>query len=258
MPDAVPILAYHDVSPEPHPAFSRYSVTAPEFERQMRWLVEAGYTALDMDTLHDARESGRPLPSPAVVITFDDGLRNCVEHALPVLSACGLTAVFYLVADLVGTTSAWMRDDPGVDLPLFGWEEARELLAGGFQIGAHTASHPRLTAVDDDRCRAELAGARERLERELDAPVRHLAYPFGAWDRRVRELAGAAGYDTACSTQPGLSPADDDRLALRRVTVYGHDSFADFRSRVRTGRSLGERFGRMLGGVASVIAPGGR
>lgn len=258
MRDAVPILAYHDVSSDPHPAFRRYSVTALEFERQMRWLVEAGYTALDMDALHETRRGEGPLPPRAVVITFDDGLRSCVEHAVPVLSECGLTAVFYLVADFVGTTSRWMREDPGVDLPLFGWEEARELLADGFQMGAHTASHPRLTTVDDDRCRAELAGARERLERELGAPVRHLAYPFGAWDRRVRELARGTGYETACSTQPGLSPVDDDLLALHRVTVYGHDSFADFRSRVRTGRSLDERFGRMLGGVARVIVPDGR
>jgi peptidoglycan/xylan/chitin deacetylase (PgdA/CDA1 family) len=256
--DAVPILAYHDVSPDPHPAFRRYSVTALEFERQMRWLAEAGYTALDLDSLREARQGGRSLPSRAVVITFDDGLRTCVEHAVPVLAECGLTAVFYLVADFVGTTSRWMREDPGVDLPLFGWDEAHELLEGGHQIGAHTASHPRLTALADDSCRAELAGARERLERELGTPVAHLAYPFGAWDLRVRELAAAAGYETACSTRPGLSPADDDLLALHRVTVYGHDSFADFRSRVRTGRSLGELFRRMLGGVASLILPGDR
>jgi peptidoglycan/xylan/chitin deacetylase (PgdA/CDA1 family) len=192
------------------------------------------------------------------VITFDDGLRNCVEHAVPVLSDCRFTAVFYLVTGFVGTTSRWMREDSGVDLPLFGWETARKLLAEGFQIGAHTATHPRLTSLEDDRCRAELGSARARLERELGAPVRHLAYPFGNWNPRVRKLAREAGYATACSTRPGLSGTDDDLLALHRVTVYGHDSFADFRSRMRTGRSLAERFGRVLGGVAGFIAPGGR
>lgn len=257
MSDGVPILAYHDVTPDPHPAFRRYSVTTIEFERQMRWLAEAGYTALDMDSLSEVRRGERVLPPRAVVITFDDGLLGCAEHAVPVLADHGLTAVFYLVADLVGTTSQWMREDPGVDLPLFGWDTARELLAVGFQVGAHTASHPRLTRLDDARCRIELSGARERLERELGTPILHLAYPFGDWDPRVKELARAAGYETACSTRRGLSRADDDPLALHRVTVYGHESFADFRSRVRTGRSLGERFGRVLGGVAGLIAPEG-
>jgi peptidoglycan/xylan/chitin deacetylase (PgdA/CDA1 family) len=151
-----------------------------------------------------------------------------------------------------------MAEDPGVDLPLFGWEAARALLADGFQIGAHTASHPRLTTVGDDRCRSELYDARECLERELGTSVVHLAYPYGDWNPRVKEQARAAGYETACSTRPGLSGTDDDLLALHRVPVYGHDSFADFRSRVHTGRSHGERFGRLLGGVASLIAPEGR
>jgi peptidoglycan/xylan/chitin deacetylase (PgdA/CDA1 family) len=221
----------------------------------MRWLAETGCEALDMDSLLEARGGGRTLPSRPVVITFDDGLSSCAEYAVPVLADCGLTAVFYLVADFVGTTSRWMREDPGVDLPLFDWDVAGELLAGGFQLGAHTASHPRLTTLEDERCRTELTGARERLESELGTRVRHLAYPFGDWNPRVRELARGAGYETACSTRPGLSGADDDLLALHRVTVYGHDSFADFRSRVRTGRSLGERFGRVLGSVAGFMAP---
>jgi peptidoglycan/xylan/chitin deacetylase (PgdA/CDA1 family) len=244
---------YHDVSPDPHPAFRRYSVTPADFERQMRWLAEAGYVSIGMEELSEARRSGQSLPVRSVVITFDDGMRNCVDHAVPVLSDCGFTAVFYLVADFVGTTSGWMREDPGVELALFGWDTARELLAGGFQMGAHTASHPRLTQLDDDRCRAELKGARERLERELGTPIRHLAYPFGDWDPRVRGLAREAGYETACATRQGLSDPDDDPLALHRVTVYGEDSFADFQSRVRSGQSLGERFGRALGSVAEFI-----
>jgi peptidoglycan/xylan/chitin deacetylase (PgdA/CDA1 family) len=258
MSDGVPILAYHDVSPDPHPAFRRYSVTTLAFERQMRWLAETGHRALDMDSLLEARRGGRALPSRPVVITFDDGLRRSADHAVPVLADCGLTAVFYLVTDLVGMTSRWMRDDPGVDMPLFGWDVAAKLLADGFQQGAHTVTHPRLTSLDDQRCRDELAGSRERLEHELGVPIRHLAYPFGDWNPRVREAARAAGYETACSTRPGLSGQDDDLLALRRITVYGHDSFADFRSKVQTGRSLRERFGRVLGRVAGLMAPEGR
>lgn len=257
MADAVPILAYHDVSPSPAPAFQRYSVTERVFGRQLRWLAEEGYETVDMDALHAARTAGLRLPERPVVITFDDGLRGCAEHAVPRLAEHGFTAIFYLVADRVGTTSRWMREDPGVDLPLFDRATARDLLGRGFQVGAHTATHPRLTTLDDARCRRELRGSRERLEAELGTPVRHLAYPYGDHDDRVREMARAAGYATACTTLPGLSTADDDLLALHRVTVYGHDSHADFRSRVRTGRSVDERFGRVIGGLAGIFSSGG-
>lgn len=248
---------YHDVSPEPDPAFRRYSVTAGEFARQMTWLARSGYETIDLDGLLAARRGQRDLPDRPVVITFDDGLRSCAAHAVPVLRERGFTAVFFLVTDLMGATSRWMRAELGVEFPLFDWETAGTLAAAGFQIGAHTATHPRLTTLDAGRCRAELAGAREQLERELGRPAVHLAYPFGDWNAEVRGIAAETGYATACSTRPGLSDPGDDPLALHRVTVYGHDSPAAFRCRVRTGRAPGERLGRVLEAVADRFRFGG-
>ncbi len=245
----VPILMYHDVSPDPDPAFRRYAVTVREFTRQMRWLAAAGYEPIDLDALLAARQGRGVLPVRPVVITFDDGLQSCVDHAAPVLRAHGFTAVFFLVTGLMGATSRWMRAEIDMELPLFGWETARELSATGFQCGAHTVTHPRLTALDPARCREELSIARVRLEQELGRPAAHLAYPFGDWNTAVREIAAEAGYETACSTRRGLSAPDDDPLALHRVTVYGHDGLARFKSRVRTGLARGERLGLVLAGV---------
>src|SRR5215217_1693585 len=104
----VPILMYHEVSPSPHPAFRRYTVTVRNFARQMRWLATFGYHAISMDTLLRARQGHASLPKRPVVITFDDGFRSCAEHAIPVLRAHRLTAVFYLVAGLMGGTSRWL------------------------------------------------------------------------------------------------------------------------------------------------------
>ena len=97
----VAILSYHDVSPDPHPAFRRYSATVREFERQMRWLSRRSYTAIDLDAFIAACSARSQLPPRSVIITFDDGFRSCAEHAVPVLQAYGFTAVFYLVSFVV-------------------------------------------------------------------------------------------------------------------------------------------------------------
>jgi peptidoglycan/xylan/chitin deacetylase (PgdA/CDA1 family) len=246
---SVPILMYHEVAPNPHPAFRRYSVTAREFARQMRWLAAFGYRPIDMDTLVRARVGQGSLPKRAVVITFDDGFQGCVDHAVPVLQTHGFTAVFYLVAGLMGETSRWLLPELGMALPLMGWDTARALIAAGFQCGAHSVTHPRMAGLDPSRCRAELVDARQRLKDELGRPVVHLAYPYGSFDPTVRAAAAAAGYVTGCSTRPGLSGADDDLLALRRVTIYGHDSLIDFACRLRTGSAFRERLGQALGDV---------
>ena len=245
----VPVLMYHEVSPTPHPSFQRYTVTVRQFARQMRWLAALGYQAIDMDALVRARMGQGSLPKRPVLITFDDGFQGCADHALPVLRSHNFTAVFYLVAGLMGKTSRWMLPEVGLELSLMSWETARALAAEGFQCGAHTVTHPRLAGLDRARCRAELVDARRLLEDELGRPAVHLAYPFGSYDPGVQGIAAEAGYVTACSTRAGLSGADDDLLALHRVTIYGHDSLFDFACRLRTGAAIRERLGQALGGV---------
>lgn len=247
---SVPVLMYHEIAPSPEPAFRRYTVSVREFTRQMRWLATFGYRTIDMDTLVRARRGQGSLPKRPVVITFDDGFQGCVEHAVPVLRAHRFTAVFYLVAGLMGETSRWLRSELGMELPLMSWDSARALAAAGFQCGAHTVTHPRLAELDASRCRAELVDARRRLEDELSRPVVHLAYPYGSFDRAVQITAADAGYVTGCSTRAGLSGPDDELLALRRVTIYGHDSLIDFACRLRTGTAFRERVGEALGDVA--------
>lgn len=254
----VPVLMYHEVSPSPHPAFRRYTVTVRDFTRQMRWLAAFGYQPIDMDTLVHARQGHASLPKRPVVITFDDGFQGCVDHAVPVLRTHGFTAMFYLVADLMGATSHWLRPELGMELALMSWDTARSLAAEGFRCGAHTLTHPRLAGLDAARRRTELVDARRRMEDELVQPVLHLAYPYGDFDQAVQAAAAEAGYVTACSTRPGRSGADDDLLALHRVTVYGHDSLLDFAWRLRTGAAVREQLGQAFGGVAHrLVSPRG-
>jgi len=250
----VPILMYHEVTPDPHPAFARYTVTARAFARQMRWLAAFNYRPVDMDALIRARLGLDRLPHRAVVITFDDGLQSCVDHAVPILRRHGFPAVFYLVAGLMGGRTSWLRQELGLDLPIMSWDTARRLAAHGFQCGAHTLTHPRLAGLDRAQVRRELAEGRALLEDELDAPVLHLAYPYGSFDPAARREAEEAGYLTACSTRPGLSGPEDDPLALQRVTIYGGETLLDFAWRLRTARALPVRVRRTLRAAARGLA----
>jgi peptidoglycan/xylan/chitin deacetylase (PgdA/CDA1 family) len=246
----VPILMYHEISPSPRPAFLRYTVTVREFTRQMRWLAAFGYQTIDMDSLVSARRGRGSLPKRPIIITFDDGFQGCVDHAVPVLRAHKFTAVFYLVSGLMGESSRWLLPELGMELPLMSWDTARALAEDGFHCGAHTVTHPRLTGLDRSRCRTELVDARSRLEEKLGRPVVHLAYPYGSFDHDVQVSVAEAGYVSACSTRAGISGADDDLLALRRVNIYGHDSLIDFACRLRTGSALRESLGQAFGDMA--------
>lgn len=247
---------YHQVTPRPLPAFRKYAVTPRAFAAQMRWLALAGYAAIDLDVLLAHRRGRGGLPRRPVVITFDDGFQDCVEYAVPILQARGFTAIFYLVAGLMGATSRWLIAERGFELPLMDWTAAQRLEAQGFRCGAHTLSHPRLATLDADACRAELRESRALLEQRLGHEVRHLAYPFGSFDEPVRALAVETGYHSACSVRIGRSPADDDPMALQRVPVTGEDSLLDFICRLRTARTFRELLRGKAQRAAQRLRPG--
>ncbi len=236
---SVPILMYHLVTPQPLPAFRKYTVTPRAFAAQMHWLALAGYATITLDDLLVAR-SGGSLPPRPVIITFDDGFQDCVDYAVPILQAHGFRAIFYLVAGFMGKVSEWLRVERGVALALVDWSTARQLEAAGFQCGAHSMSHPHLADLDSAACHMELRESQQLLEERLGHKVRHLAYPYGSCNTTVRAIAAECGYQSACSTRIGLSDADDDLLALHRVPVNGQESFFDFICRLSTACTVRE------------------
>jgi peptidoglycan/xylan/chitin deacetylase (PgdA/CDA1 family) len=240
MKDRVPILMYHEVSPKPLPSFRKYVVTPEAFAVQMKWLRTAGYVPITLDALVAHRKGVSPLSARPVIITFDDGFKQCIEHTVPILKSLGFTATYFLVAGLLGSTSQWLLRERGVELPLIDWAAARQLKAAGFQCGSHTMNHVRLADLSPAACRDELLKSRLILEERLGQEVRHLAYPFGSFNPEVRALAADAGYRSASSVRIGFSTRDDDCLALHRVPVSGQDSLIDFICRLRTAHTLKE------------------
>jgi peptidoglycan/xylan/chitin deacetylase (PgdA/CDA1 family) len=235
---SVPILMYHEITERPVPGFRKYCVTPKAFAAQMDWLVRLGYVSLTLDALREHLTLGSKLPPRAVVITFDDGFSDCVRLAPPVLMSRGLTATFFPVAGLVGTSSTWLAARLGVQLSLATWDALRDLVKQGFGCGGHGLTHQPLGELPPDTCRWELVESKRLLESELGRSVDYLAYPYGSYTPEVRLIAAEAGYRLACAVRRGLSPSDDDPLALRRVTVSGEESLADFVCRLRTGESV--------------------
>jgi peptidoglycan/xylan/chitin deacetylase (PgdA/CDA1 family) len=88
-------------------------------------------------------------------------------------------------------------------------------------IGGHTASHAALVTLDQSSARAELANNRSYLENLLQLPVRHFAYPYGAFGPREEQLASDVGFRTAVTTEHArLYDSKVNQFALPRVGAY--------------------------------------
>lgn len=98
------ILAYHRVWEHPNPNLADWAVRPSAFERQMRLLAKLGYQGISLAELLDRFAAGRPADK-AIAITFDDGYRDTVEVAAPILARLGFTATVYVVPDYVDRKS---------------------------------------------------------------------------------------------------------------------------------------------------------
>jgi peptidoglycan/xylan/chitin deacetylase (PgdA/CDA1 family) len=216
---AVPILLYHRIGPltPSLPALTRRLTVAPaDFAAQMEWLHRHGFHAITQQQLFAALEHGHRLPPRPVMITFDDGYRDVLRNASPVLERLRMPATEYVITGRVS----------GPDISFLTWPELRVLERRGVEIGSHTVTHADLPALSEVAALDELRSSRLALERHLGHPVQWLAYPYGAFDARTVELARRAGYVLAVTTRPGRdedsrTPLELDRYEILDTTGVG-------------------------------------
>lgn len=215
-PGQLAVLTYHAID-------NRAAVTSlpPElFRWQMETLAGHGLTGISLAQAFDHLDRTGRFPPNAVVLTFDDGYRSIMEEALPAMAAQGFSGTVFLVSSLVGMTAAQARAaHRDFDRDLLDWREAETLLQAGFEIGAHTVSHPDLTRLPGDALERELGQARAQLEQRLQAPVASLAYPYG-WQNAIVRNAAARHYRRACTTRLGRCRPQADPLRIDRIDTY--------------------------------------
>lgn len=228
---------YHQVSRESHPNFAEYTVTTNAFSDQMKALKYLGFEPISLNRLLDCREGNAALPSKPVIITFDDALVDALDNAVPILENMGFPAVFYVTTDYVGRMSDWMIPEVDVEFEVAGWERIRALDSKKFEVGAHSMTHPHMNTISAENCLKEMEGSRKVLEDRLGREIRHMAYPHGAYNQTVRDLAYESGYYTATTCEPALAALSDDMLGLPRLNVGMEDSLVAFVTKLYIAKS---------------------
>jgi peptidoglycan/xylan/chitin deacetylase (PgdA/CDA1 family) len=211
----LPILSYHNVAAAPagaeHPGLY---LRPAQFRWQMRVLKWLGYRGVSI-------AEGLPYllgekRGKVAILTFDDGYKDNLHNALPILREFGFTATCYLVADCIGAHNRWDSAKLGVEKPLMDLGEIRAWLDGGMHVGSHTLSHPHLPQLNSAEKRREIVESRAQLESLLSVPIEHLCYPYGEHDADCVAAAEQAGYRSAVTTTRGAVKKGDAMLSLRR------------------------------------------
>lgn len=96
-------------------------------------------------------------------------------------------------------------------------------LAQGFEIGAHTLTHPRLTRLDESAAQSEIADSKAYLEDITGRPVNSFCYPYGLFSPEHVQIVHSAGFRYARTVQRFSKGAGADPLqAPTTVHAYSH------------------------------------
>jgi peptidoglycan/xylan/chitin deacetylase (PgdA/CDA1 family) len=202
----------------------------------------AGYRAIGLKDWFSAMARCEPLSGKPVILTFDDGYRDFLTTAMPVLRIHGFSATVFLVAERIGRTSDWDAGY-GETAPLLSWEEVRALQESGIEFGCHSCVHRPMTGMPLRELAEDTVRARAILEEGLASLVTTLAYPYGAENEFVRRVIADLGFRAAVSCEPGISRLGDDPLRLRRIEVAGGCAPEQLIAKLGVGITLESTFG---------------
>lgn len=206
------VLLYHHVADDT-PALT--SITTAQFERHLKTIEENGYQVVPLENLVQTSLASFTL-NKKVAITFDDGYKNILTNALPLLKKRDWPFTIFVSTKFVGISKSYLS-----------WEDLHYLKQNGATIGNHTHSHAHLVRRGDNEIEAEWLA---RVESEIITAKEILntnghnsgvfAYPYGEYNKEVRDIIRKLGM-IGFGQQSGAIGPDSDPLILPRFPLAG-------------------------------------
>ena len=226
----IPILAYHKIVPTGTDFESGLLIAEDDFDAQMKYLHDNGFTTLTLDEFYDWYQ-GKDVPEKSVVITFDDGFYGTYYIAYPIIKKYEQAAtVFCIGKNIKDTTDEW---DPKADKDHYIGLDVIENMRKEyprFTFESHTydmhnkidGKHPVKVLTYDQMM--------EDIKKNERCGFKYLAYPWGDHNDTIKKALKDSGYKMAFNYRPFYyATRDDDMYAINRIKISGKIKMKDFK-----------------------------
>ena len=199
----VPVLMYHTSSEYNPGGLTELYVKPSEFEKQIRYLSDNGYTFCTFDDYYNLDNINKP-----VFITFDDGYRENYTEIFPILKKYNAKITLFLIIKSV--TDSNLTKDMVVEMSD----------SGLVKFESHTNTHPSLVAISsyDSRLTDELQNSKIKIEEITNKKVLALSYPNGEFNEKVKEKTKEF-YLFGVRKDLGMHRTEYDPYEVRRIRI---------------------------------------
>ena len=228
-PDFIPVLMYHKIPDAPLATRHQIYVTKDNFAKHLAYFNKRKLTPITFADYLKFASGEFPLtdfPRRPLILTFDDGYLDNYTNLLPLMQQYGYRGVLYLLGDFDLRYNKWDADfDPEESRSeIMDLAQKQAFVAAGWEIGAHTMSHPHLTTLPLPEAAAEIAASKAALEAALHTEIVSFAYPYGDCNEAVKNAVRAAGFALGIATDTGGLRIEDDRMQVFRVNMFPNES----------------------------------
>lgn len=206
------ILVYHTISVQPEPLEANIDISPKRFETHLQWLAKRREKITSLENLLSVPESDR-----RIAITFDDGFKDNLTVALPLLEKYDFPMTVFVATDFIGKEDFLTKSELKTlaDHPLV-------------TIGSHGASHRHFPKLDKEEARFELIESKRILEDITQKEVDLLAWSFGDCNKELEKMSAEAGYRAAWTVWNG----NNTEHSRWRVPLGRNDNLIRFIAKV--------------------------
>ncbi len=224
----IPVLMYHKLPKSAPDSQHKIYVTAENFEKHLKIFKFLGFTALTFSELSLYRKGllqFRNFPKKPLVLTFDDGYRDNLEIASPLLKKYGYRAQLFLLANKEISSNVWDQDSKEPAHEIVSGADRQKWKDSAFEIGSHGFSHQKITEFTPQLAFDELKISKQELEKEFNVPVISYAFTYGTTNEQSAQLAEDAGYEFALNTDSGGYHIEENPYSIFRVNIFPEENF---------------------------------
>lgn len=225
----LPVVMYHGLVRN-----SRYQnnffISPKQFEKDLKYLKENGYTPVLVQNLIAYVDNGTPLPERPVLITFDDGFYSSYLYAYPLLRQYDMKAVVSVIGKFADKASLIKDKNPYYSY--LAWDEIKELSNSGY---IEIQNHSYNMHNNDCKRRGIMQNSGESLEhyhQVLSEDIGSVqdklyevtgkrptafAYPYGIVSENSKEILKNMGIRSTFSCMEGINYITKDPDCLYRL-----------------------------------------
>lgn len=208
----IPVLMYHDFAPQVSKDKESNTVAAGLFEKQLKALLDQGYTLVTFYDLDQYLNKKAGLPLKPVIVTADDSYLSNYTIAYPLLKKYKVSATFFVVTGFIGVKT---QSDH------ITWEQAKEMEESGLiDIQSHTHTHRLFNEMKEEEVLYETSMSFGLIEKNLgQRDVKVLSYPEFRNTMDTKKWVAGQGVDLQVTSLAREKPVTT-RQSIQRIHVH--------------------------------------